>query len=204
MALLPNSCPHAAQTAPSTPPEQRQPDCSRHRPLCFTCLTLLSPPSLRAESLPSFWEVSRSISSASRLPPEVTALCVLHLGPSEHHQWTKMELLINSNSHTKILWGHQLRIGAWLISCYAGLYLVLFRNLPFFSSPLFLEWNDVDVVHERTDSGQAGSIWARQFLGVNIDLDLLFAYLWKKNMPILGVLSFTVNIYFYHLLCLGL
>lgn len=41
------------------------------------------------------------ISSASRFPLEVEACCEQHLGPSQHHQWTKMGLLIYSKSHNQ-------------------------------------------------------------------------------------------------------
>lgn len=41
------------------------------------------------------------ISSASHFPLEVKAQCKSHLGPSEHHRWTKMGLLIYSKSHNQ-------------------------------------------------------------------------------------------------------
>lgn len=45
--------------------------------------------------------LTRDISSASHLPPEARAHCKSHLGPSEHHRWTKMGLLIYSKSHNQ-------------------------------------------------------------------------------------------------------
>lgn len=45
--------------------------------------------------------LTRDISSASHLPLGVQAHCKQHLGPSSHHQWTKMGLLIYSKSHNQ-------------------------------------------------------------------------------------------------------
>ena len=45
----------------------------------------------------STWDIS----PASHFPLEVKAWCEHHLGPSQHHQWTKMGLLIHSKSHNQ-------------------------------------------------------------------------------------------------------
>lgn len=50
-------------------------------------------------SVDSLW--TWDISSASRFPLTVEARCKQHLGPSQHHQWTKMGLLIHSKSHNQ-------------------------------------------------------------------------------------------------------
>lgn len=82
------------------------------------------------------------ISSASHFPLEVKAHCEQHLGPSQHHQWTKMGLLIYSpKAIIRKLRGNWIRIVGLAIVCHARFCLVLFGNLPPSSPPLFLEWN---------------------------------------------------------------
>lgn len=102
--------PACCLTSPPTPPEWRASESSAAQAwaaLCFSCLILVSPPSLTewrivAKLLRSVDSLlTWDISSASHFPLEVETHCKQHLGSYQHHQWTKMGLFICSKSHNQ-------------------------------------------------------------------------------------------------------
>lgn len=71
--------------------------------LCDSCKSSLTECKIVAKLLRSVDSLMLTwdISFASHFPLEVKARCKQHLGPSEHHQWTKMGLLMYSKSHNE-------------------------------------------------------------------------------------------------------
>lgn len=80
------------------------------------------------------------ISSASHFPLTVEAHCKQHLGPSQHHPWMKMGLLIYTlKAIIKMLRGNWIRtVGLAVVYC-AWFCLVLFGNLPPSPRPCYFE-----------------------------------------------------------------
>lgn len=117
------------------------------------------------------------ISSASHFPLTVEAHCKQHLGPSQHHPWMKMGLLIYTlKAIIKMLRGNWIRtVGLAVVYC-AWFCLVLFGNLPPSPRPCYFEWNAFEVIYERSDPGAGRRQWALWLFGVTIELDLLFGY----------------------------
>lgn len=168
--------------------------------LCDSCKCPFTECRIVAKFVRSVHSLSTwDISPASHFPLEVEAWCEHHLGPSQHHQWTKMGLLIHSKSHNQNARRTWINSGpGYCLSCKVVV-LHCLEICPRSSLPSLPEWNASEVVYERSDPGAGRRQWALWLLGVTVDLDLLFGYLETKNMPILGALSFIVNIYLYHL-----
>ena len=103
--------------------------------LYFSCVTLISAPLTECRIIAKFVRSVHSLSTwdigpASHFPLEVEAQREHHLGPSQHHQWTKMWLLIHSKSHNQNAQKDlDKNSGPGYCHC-TRLCLVLFGNLP--------------------------------------------------------------------------
>ena len=181
---LPVECLHAAWMAPPASPRPRA---SRELLssgvghalllLCDSCKCPFTECRIVAKFVRSVHSRSTwDISPASHFPLEVKARCEHHLGPSQHHQWTKMGLLIHSKSHNQNAQKDLDKQRAWLLSVVQGCVLHCLEICPRSSLPSLPEWNASEVVYE-SDPGAGRRQWALWLLGVTVDLDLLFGYL---------------------------
>lgn len=131
-----NACMLLERHHPHLHDHGRQESCSApaRATLCFSCDSYKCPFTecrILAKFVRSVHSLSTwDISPASHFPLEVEAQHEHHLGPSQHHQWMKMGLLIRSKSHNQNAQKDlDKNSGPGYCRC-ARLCLVLFGNLP--------------------------------------------------------------------------
>lgn len=206
--LFPIECLHAAWIAPPTPPWPRASESSAAQvwaaALSFSCLTLnrssLTECRTVAKLLRSVHPLlTWNVSSASHFPLEVEAHCKQHLGPSQHHQWTKMGLLIYSKSHNQ---NAQRELGKNSGPGYC-LSLILFRNLPPFSL-CFLNEILLRLFMKGVFLGQEGGSGLYGSLELLLILTFSLAIFRQRICQYLGLYKFYSWYLFVSSLCLGM